>query len=203
VGRLISIQGCKSNRPTPFSRRIMAKMTKRAEDFYERWKKKVQRLKNARRNGEEQPGGLPATEAIWVAQLPPYLRPDQAKCEELERVRRRYHLPHDMFLMILTSSPATTRRLQEHFYTEASERMPEASEKERLEAVFRSRVFPQNPAGLKMTEDEVQKEMEHIECLEDLIKRITEIEKQEPRFLRDMLGIGKRAAKRVDEILRS
>ena len=54
-----------------------------------------------------------------------------------------------------------------------------------------------------MTDEEIQREMQHIDCLEDLIKCITEIETQEPRFKRDILGIGRRIAKRIDGILQS
>jgi len=143
------------------------------------------------------------SEVFWSEQLPRNLRPNERQIEELEKLRRRYRLPNDMFLMILGSSTAITRRVQENVYANAKQRMPKASEKELLEAVFKSRVFPQNPAGLRMTEEGIQREMQHIDCLEDLIKRITEIETQEPRFQRDIFGIGKRIAKRIDGILQS
>lgn len=140
---------------------------------------------------------------FWLEQLPRNLRPNERQIEELEKLRRRYLLPNNTFVMILGSSPAITRRVQENVYANAKQRMPQASEKELLEAVFKSRVFPQNPAGLRMTDEEIQGEMQNIDCLEDLIKRITEIETQEPRFQRDILRIGKRIAKRIDSILQS
>lgn len=140
---------------------------------------------------------------FWLEQLPRNLRPNERQIEELEKLRRRYRLPNDTFVMILVSSPAITRRVQENVYANAKRQMPKASEKELLEAVFKSRVFPQNPTGLRMTEEEIQSEMQRIDCLEDLIKRITEIEEQEPRFQRDMFRIGKRIAKRIDGILQS
>ena len=143
------------------------------------------------------------SDMFWLEQLPRNLRPDERQIEELEKLRRRYRLPNDMFLMILCSSPAITRRVQENVYANAKQRMPNASEKELLEAVFKSRVFPQNPTGLRITDEEVKREMQHIDCLEDLIKRITEIETQEQRFQRDLFGIGRRFAKRIDGILQS
>ena len=136
-----------------------------------------------------------------LEQLPRNLRPNERQIEELEKLRRHYLLPNNTFVMILGSSPALTRRVQENVYANAKRKMPKASEKELLEAVFKSRVFPQNPEGLRMTEGEIQREMQLIDCLEDLIKRITEIEAREPRFQRDLFRIGRRIAKKVDRIL--
>lgn len=140
-------------------------------------------------------------ERFWLEQIPRNLRPDDSKCERLEKVRTKHHIPNDIFIGILLSSPAMTRRVQVNTYTAAKENMADASEKDVLEAVFRSRCFPQNPAGLKLTEEQVQEEMQSICTLEDLIIRITEIEKGEARFIRDPLRIGRKVAKKVDSIL--
>ena len=86
----------------------------------------------------------------------------------------------------------------------AKEKMPDASEKEILEAVLRSRTFPQNPAGLKLTEEEINKEMQNINSLNDLIEyflRKEKIEREKFRFVRDIFGIGKNVANKVDKIL--
>jgi len=66
------------------------------------------------------------------------------------------------------------------------EKMPDASEKELLEAVFRSRIFPQNPAGLEITEAEIDKEIRNINSLNDLISYFVRRDKEESRFLRDI-----------------
>ncbi len=141
-----------------------------------------------------------ATE-FWLEQIPRNLRPDDSKCEQLEKVRTKYHIPNDIFVGILLSSPAITRRVQENTYATAKENMPDASEKDVLEAVFWSRIFPQNPAGLKLTEEQVRQAMQSIYTLEDLIRRMTEMEKGEARFIRDPLRIGRRVAKKIDRIL--
>lgn len=143
------------------------------------------------------------SDMFWLEQLPRNLMPDERQIEELEKLRRRYRLPNDMFLTILCGSPVITRRVQENVYATAKRRMPNASEKELLEAVFKIRVFPQNPAGLRISDDEIQREMQYINCLEDLITHVTEIETQELRFQRDLFGIGRRVAKRIDIILQS
>ena len=83
----------------------------------------------------------------------------------------------------------------------AKEKMPDASEKELLEAVFRSRLFPQNPAGLEMTEEEFDKEMRNINSLNDLIQYFVQRDKEAPQYRRDIFGTGKRIASKVDNIL--
>lgn len=137
----------------------------------------------------------------WFYQLPVNLRPNESKSEALEALRLKYRLPNEIFWPIVASSAATTRKAQKNIYEQAKELMPDSSEKEILESVFRNRVFPKNPAGLKMTEEEIQKSLDRIHSLDDLVNYIIEVEKDEPRFKRDFLGIGKRVAKKVDAIL--
>ena len=142
----------------------------------------------------------------WLEQLPRNLRPDENKVEELEKLRSHaiFHilpLPNDIFAEMILSSHWATRRIQENVYMMAKEKMPSASEKELLDAVFRSRIFPQNPAGLNMTEEEIDKEMRNINSLNDLIEYFMQRDKEEPRFLRDLFGASKRIANKVDKML--
>ena len=141
-------------------------------------------------------------EISWLEQLPSNLRPDNDKVEKLENLRSHYHIPNDIFIGIITSSPEIIRRVQENVYKMAKEEMPKASEKELLEAVFRTRIFPQNPAGLKMTEEEIRKEIKNINTLNDLVEYFIRRDKEEPRFQRDILGIGKKIANKIDNILK-
>ncbi|MHA1919986.1 MAG: hypothetical protein ACTSWX_09595, partial [Promethearchaeota archaeon] len=106
-----------------------------------------------------------------------------------------------IFIGIITSSPEITRRVQGNVYKMVKEKMPNASEKELLEVVFRTRVFPQNPAGLKMTEEEICKEIQDINSLNDLIEYFIQRDKEEARFTRDLFGIGSKIAKKIDTIL--
>lgn len=143
---------------------------------------------------------------LWLEQLPNNPRPDENKVEELERLRSHaichiFPLPDDMFIEIILSSRWATRRVQENVYMMVKEKMPDASEKELLEAVFRSRIFPQNPAGLEMTEEEINKEMRNINSLNDLIRYFLQREKEVPQYRRDVFGTGKRIANKVDRIL--
>ena len=142
----------------------------------------------------------------WLEQLPSNLRPDENKVEELERLRSHaichiFPLPNDMFIEIILSSRWATRRVQENAYIMAKKKMPNASENELLEVVFRSRLFPQNPAGLEMTEEEIDKEMRNINSLNDLIRYCVQRDKEVPQFHRDVFGTGKRIANKVSKIL--
>lgn len=142
----------------------------------------------------------------WFEQLPSNLRPDENKVEELEKLRSHaifhiFPLPNDVFTEIILSSRWAVRRVQENVYAMAKEKMPDASEKELLEAVLRSRLFPQNPVGLEMTEEEVDKEMRNINSLNDLIQYFVQRDKEIPKYRRDVFGTGKRIANKVDKIL--
>ena len=141
-------------------------------------------------------------EISWLEQLPPNLKPNDDKVEELENLRSHYLIPNNIFIGIITSSPEITRRVQRNVYKLAKEKMPNASEKEVLEVVFRTRVFPQNPAGLKMTEEEIRKEIQNINLLSDLVEYFIQRDKEDPRFQRDIFTIGKKIANKIDNILK-
>ena len=140
-------------------------------------------------------------EISWLKQLPSNLRPDNDKIKKLENLRSHYHIPNDIFIGIITSSPGITCRVQENVYQMAKEKMPNAPEKEILKAVFGTRVFPQNPAGLKMTEEEIREVIKNINSLNDLVEYFIQRDKEEARFERDIFGIGKKIANKIDKIL--
>ncbi len=93
--------------------------------------------------------------------------------------------------------------LQDNIYANAKQQMPKASEKELLEAVFRSRVFPQHPYGLKITEEEIQKTMENINTLDDLKEFFVAMDQKESPFPGRPFGIGKKLNKEITEIFES
>lgn len=55
-------------------------------------------------------------EVSWLEQLPCNLRPDNDRVEELENLRSHYHIPNNIFIGIITSSPEITRRIQGNVY---------------------------------------------------------------------------------------
>ncbi len=139
----------------------------------------------------------------WGEQIPGNLRPDDGKCCELEKLRKQYSVPNSTFLHIVAGCPAITKRVQDNMYNDLKQKMPNTPEKEILEAVFRGRVFPQNPCGLKITEQEIQKAVQNISSLEDLKEYFVEMDRREMRFLRDPFGVGNIVANKVNEILES
>lgn len=140
---------------------------------------------------------FPAEDLLWLIQLRPDVHPESYKVDELEKLRQLYDIPHEIFSLIILSSPWVTRRIQESIYAQCREGMPRASEKELLKAVFASRALPRKPIGLEMTEEEIDETMKSIYSLEDLVNYfITRDEAEEPAP-HDPLGIGAR----INEIL--
>jgi hypothetical protein len=137
-----------------------------------------------------------------LEQLPSNLSPDNNKVEELENLCSPYHIPNNIFIGIIISSPEITRRVRENVYKMAKEKMPNASKNEVLEVVFRTRIFPQNLAGLKMTEEKIRKVIQSMNSLNDLVEYFIQRDKEEPCFQRDLLGIGRKNANKIDSILK-
>lgn len=138
----------------------------------------------------------------WLGLIPHNLRPDQNQSEELEKLRVRHRIPNGVFAELLLSSSSITRRVQENVYFDLKKQMPNASEKELLEAVFRSRVFPQHPYGLKITEEEIRKATENINSLNDLKEYFVEMDRKEFPFPGKPFGIGRKLDKKITEILK-
>jgi hypothetical protein len=138
---------------------------------------------------------------FWLEQIPPSMKLDDDKVVKLERLRRRYALGNEEFLLMVLSSPAITRKVQENLYSIAKEQMPDASEEEVLKAVFRCRLFPQHPLGLQLTDDEIQAALQGIKSLNDLKQYFVEMDEKLGRVLRDPFGIGRKVANKIDQIL--
>ena len=138
---------------------------------------------------------FPARDFEWLDQVRPDAHPEFHKIDELEEHRRSYNVPHNLFALIVMGSPWVTRRVQESVYKDLEKKMPQASEKELLKAVFKTRAFAW-PPGPAVTEQEIDKAMESINSLEDLIDHFIKEDAQEPASP-DPFGIGAR----IDEIL--
>ena len=76
----------------------------------------------------------------WVKNLPGYMRPDNNKIEQLEKVRLQFNIPHEIFAMRIASSRAVTKKVQKHFLKEYGCQFPNASTKELWMMVLASRV---------------------------------------------------------------
>lgn len=138
---------------------------------------------------------FPARDFEWLDQVRSDAHPELHKIDGLESYRQSYGIAHPIFFLWVMSSPWMTRRVQESVYKDLKKKMPQASEKELLKAVFKTRAFV-GPPGPAVTEKEIDKAMESINSLEDLIDHLIKEETQEPASP-DPFGIGAR----VDEIL--
>lgn len=140
---------------------------------------------------------------FWLEQIPQSLKPDDDKVVRLENLRKQYGIPNKEFIVMIMNSPIVTCKVQEHKYSRAKEQMPNASEKEVLEIVFRQRLFTQSLYGgvRLITQDQIQVALQNINSLEDLKQYIIQMESKHARPLRDPFGIGKKVAKIIDEIL--
>lgn len=138
---------------------------------------------------------FPARDFEWLDQVRPEAHPESHKIDELESHRRSYGIPHDLFAYRVMGSPWVFRRIQESIYRQLRAESPGASEKELLKTVFKTRVFAP-PVGPITSEEEIDKAMESIDSLEDLIGYFIKEDAKEPPSP-DPLGIGAR----VDEIL--
>lgn len=138
----------------------------------------------------------------WLVPIPHNLRPDEVQSEELEKLRLRYRIPNSVFTELFLSSSAIIRRVQENVYFDAKKQIPKASEKELLEAVFRSRVCLPHPYSSKITKEEIHKVMKNINSLEDLKEYFVEMDKKEFPFPEKPFGIGKKLDKKITEILK-
>lgn len=138
---------------------------------------------------------FPARDLEWLDQVRPEAHPEPHKIDELESLRRSCGIPRDLFAIRIMGSPWVTRRIQESVYAQVRAKMPDASEKELLKAVFKTRVLAL-PIGPITSEGEIDKVMKSINSLKDLIEYLIREEGKEPASP-DPFGIGTR----VDEIL--
>lgn len=133
---------------------------------------------------------FPTRELEWLDQVRPDAHPEPHKIDELESHRRSYGVPHNLFAFRVMGSPWATQRVQESVYAQLRTEMPGASEKELLKAIFKTRAFAL-PVGPITSEEEIDKAMESINSLEDLISYFITEEAKEPASP-DPFGIGAR-----------
>jgi len=138
---------------------------------------------------------FPVRDFEWLDHVRPDAHPDISRVDQLEDLRRSYNIPHPVFAWWVIGSPWTTQRIQESIYMRVKKAKPQALEKEILKDVFKTRAFAWPPVPVT-TEEEIDKAMESIDSLEDLVGYfIREEAKEIPSP--DPFGIGSM----VDDIL--
>lgn len=140
---------------------------------------------------------FPAKDLQWLNQLRPDVHPEPCKVDELETLRQIYDIPSEIFAMLILGLPWATRRIQENIYAQYRKKMPKATEKELLKAVFASRALAPVPFGLGMSEEEMDRAMESINSLEELTTYFIRRDEAERPSPPDPLGI----LIKIDEIL--
>ena len=75
----------------------------------------------------------------WVERLQPHMRPAPDQIKRLEALRRRLGVSHDEFHLHIAGHPATTRKVQHHFYNDLKRRRRHLDHDQRLAALVTSR----------------------------------------------------------------
>jgi len=138
----------------------------------------------------------------WASTLPVYLRPDNTRIKQLEKLRVQFEIPHEAMMMRVAQSKTTTRKAQRDALELYRRHSPTSSEKELLKMVLLSRLRTDQLANrlnlptYSVTEKDVDKVMESINSFDDLVNYIIGLDEQEPS-LPDPIGLGKQ----IDEIL--
>jgi hypothetical protein len=84
----------------------------------------------------------------WLTRIPPNLRPDGHKVKELEKLRRDFQIPHDVFAGMVVQSPATMKMTFEQAYLDLRKKYPQAKPKQIIAGVYQLRVISNRHAML-------------------------------------------------------
>jgi len=141
---------------------------------------------------------FPAEELKWLNHLEPHFHPAPDKIKELENLRQLWNIPDEVFAMGIIGTDWATEQLQRKLYEEGKQMNPRASDKEIFREIITSRTENRIPLGLDMSEKEVDKAVESINSIDDLVDFVLSKESEEPPWP-DPFGI----RSRVEEILRS
>jgi len=110
--------------------------------------------------------------------LPPYQNLPEEPIRELESLRLKYKVNNRKFAFYLASSPVFTKFIIEQTYKtykNFKNVFPTLPEKEILKEVLLTRDSPPEPLDFGMSMEEIEKEMQFIDTLNDVIMFIFEI----------------------------
>ncbi len=122
---------------------------------------------------------FPAEELKWLNHLEPHFHPAPDKIKELENLRQLWTIPGEVFWEGIIGTYWATEQLQRKLYTEAKQMNPRASDKEIFREIITSRTENRIPLGLDMNEEEVDKALESINSIEDLVDFVLSKESEE------------------------
>lgn len=145
---------------------------------------------------------FPSEELKWLNHLEPHFHPAPDKIKELENLRQLWTIPGEVFGLGIIGTYWATEQLQRKLYEEAKQLNPRASDKEIFREIITSRTENRIPLGLDMNEEEVDKAVESINSIDDLVDFVLSKESkgasEEPPWP-DPFGVGSK----IEEILTS
>jgi len=145
---------------------------------------------------------FPAEELLWLNHLEPHFHPAPFKIRELENLRQLWSIPDEVFAMGIIGTYWAAEQLQRKLYEEAKQLNLRASDKEIFREIITSRTEKRIPLGLDMNEEEVDKAVESINSIDDLVDFVLSKESkeasEEPPWP-DPFGV----RSKIEEILRS
>ena len=138
----------------------------------------------------------------WYKVLPTHLTPNSDRTiENIENLRSKYGLNHDLIAMGIMQTPWAIRKAQEHCLKEGRELMPQASERELWKGVLASRLqtklaftesysnTPNMPLQNPLSSEEIISMMENIDSVcnkfqswNDVVEHIISIDRDEGAF---------------------
>ena len=76
----------------------------------------------------------------WFKLLPDHIKPSRNVIEELEQIRRKYSLEHEIFFRMIMTMPWAVGKLQRYMYWYYKQTLTHLSEKEIWRSVILSRL---------------------------------------------------------------
>jgi len=122
---------------------------------------------------------FPAEELLWLNHLAPHFHPTPRKIKELEDLRQLWSIPDEVFAMGIIGTYWATEQLQRKLYDEAKQMNPRASDKEIFKEMIASRTENRIPLGLDMDEEEIDKAVESISSIDNLVDFVLSKESEE------------------------
>jgi hypothetical protein len=145
---------------------------------------------------------FPAEELKWLNHLEPHFHPAPDKIKELENLRQLWTIPGEVFGLGIIGTYWATEQVQRQLFERGKDESPRASDKEIFREIITSRTENRIPLGLDMNEEEVDKAVESINSIDDLVDFVLSKESEEvsaePPWP-DPFGVGSK----IEEILMS
>ncbi len=134
----------------------------------------------------------------WVKVLPSNLRPSASQVQSLEELRTHYGIPHEAFAGLVMQSPAITKTIFEQQASELRRRIPGATVKQILAAVYETRLSCNRaPLGAEAVKLKIARAMQEVNSIDELVRLVLRDERYYENCAPDPFAINPR----IEEIL--